>query len=223
MNIQNAISRGLNELHPYRLVPTLAAALVSGAVSIMVSVSLVTLIFSGELNCYVPAGVGIVLFSMIALRVVIALLSSFPSIIADVDILPSAILGIIAVSISTSMPGGAASSKTFLTITCAIALTSVLTGSFLFLLGQFRIGELIRLIPYPVIGGFLTGTGWLLVDGAISLMTDMPIKVARSEQACALGAAMAASVVAGIHDSLQEAQAKMGSGIEKENMFFRSP
>jgi len=178
MNLQIAISRGLHELHPSQLVPTLSAALVSGTVGILISVSFVTLIFGGELNCYVPAGVGIVLFSMIALRVVTALLSSFPSIIADVDALPSAILGIIAASISNSMPAGATASEAFLTITCAIALTSVLTGLLLFLLGQFRAGELIRLIPYPVIGGFLAGTGWLLFEGSIFVMTDMHINIA---------------------------------------------
>ena len=179
MNRQRAkISRGLQELHPCHLLPTLAAALVSGAVGIMISVSFVTLIFGGELNHLVPAGGGIVLFSMIALRVVTALLSSFPGIIADVDAFPSAILGIIVASISNSMPTGTTSSETFLTIAFAIALTSVFTGLFLFLLGQFRVGELIRLVPYPVIGGFLAGTGWLLVDGAIFVMTDMPINIA---------------------------------------------
>ena len=169
----------MRELHPCRLIPTLAAALVGGTVSIMVSVSFVTLIFYGDLNHYVPAGVGIVLYSMIALRVVTALLSSFPSIIADVDALPSAILGIIAVCISSSMPAGAISSETFVTITVAIALTSVFTGLFLFLLGQIKVGELLRLIPYPVIGGFLAGTGWLLIEGAIVVMADMPIDVMR--------------------------------------------
>ncbi len=45
---------------------------------------------------------------------------------------------------------------------------------------------------------------------------NMPIKVARSEQTCALGSAMAASVVAGIYPSIQDAQSKMGGGFEKE-------
>ena len=43
----------------------------------------------------------------------------------------------------------------------------------------------------------------------------MPIKVARSDQACALGSAMAASVVAGIHSNISEAQKAMGGGFEK--------
>jgi L-ribulokinase len=45
---------------------------------------------------------------------------------------------------------------------------------------------------------------------------NMPIKVARSEQACALGSAMAAAVAAGVHANTFEAQKQMGSGIETE-------
>jgi L-ribulokinase len=45
---------------------------------------------------------------------------------------------------------------------------------------------------------------------------NMPIKVASSDQTCALGSAMAASVVAGIHKDLPAARDAMGSGFEKE-------
>lgn len=45
---------------------------------------------------------------------------------------------------------------------------------------------------------------------------NMPILVVRSEQTCALGSAMAASVAAGIHPSLEVAQERMGRGFEKE-------
>lgn len=45
---------------------------------------------------------------------------------------------------------------------------------------------------------------------------NMPIKVARSEQACALGSAMAAAVAAGVYPTVPEARNKMGSGIETE-------
>ncbi len=44
----------------------------------------------------------------------------------------------------------------------------------------------------------------------------MPIKVARSEQACALGAAMFAAVVAGTHKNIAEAQQYMGQGFIAE-------
>ena len=45
---------------------------------------------------------------------------------------------------------------------------------------------------------------------------DMPIKVAKSDQACALGAAMFAAVAAGVYKTTAEAQAKMGQGFALE-------
>ena len=45
---------------------------------------------------------------------------------------------------------------------------------------------------------------------------NMPIKVVSSDQTCALGSAMTASVVAGIHKDISEAQKAMGGGFEKE-------
>jgi L-ribulokinase len=53
----------------------------------------------------------------------------------------------------------------------------------------------------------------------MQIVTDvmnMPIQVARHEQTCALGSAMAASVVAGLHGDFNTAQQAMGHGFEKE-------
>ena len=50
---------------------------------------------------------------------------------------------------------------------------------------------------------------------------NMPIKVARAEQVCALGSAMAASVVGGIYNTIEEAQDAMGNGFESE--YFPDP
>ena len=48
----------------------------------------------------------------------------------------------------------------------------------------------------------------------LSDVLNIPIKVVRSENACALGAAMFAAVAAGIYKNVQEAQKSMGSGFE---------
>lgn len=47
---------------------------------------------------------------------------------------------------------------------------------------------------------------------------NLPIRVHRSEQTCAVGAAMFASVVAGIHSSVEHAMDAMGQGFEKTYM-----
>ena len=45
---------------------------------------------------------------------------------------------------------------------------------------------------------------------------DMPIKVAKAEQACAFGASMFAAVAAGIYTKIEDAQQAMGQGFAKE-------
>ena len=50
----------------------------------------------------------------------------------------------------------------------------------------------------------------------LSDVLGMPIKVARVEQACAFGAAMFAAVVAGVYETIEEAQDAMGQGFAFE-------
>jgi L-ribulokinase len=50
----------------------------------------------------------------------------------------------------------------------------------------------------------------------VSDVLNMPVKVVRSEQACALGAAMFAAVAAGAHKDALTAQKAMGSGFDAE-------
>jgi len=50
----------------------------------------------------------------------------------------------------------------------------------------------------------------------VSDVLNMPIKVVRSEQTCALGSAMAAAVAGGIYDTFEVAQRNMGAGFEEE-------
>jgi len=50
---------------------------------------------------------------------------------------------------------------------------------------------------------------------------NMPIRIHRSEQTCAIGAAMFASVAAGIHPSVEEAMKAMGQGFDLE--YFPEP
>lgn len=45
---------------------------------------------------------------------------------------------------------------------------------------------------------------------------NMPIKVAKSDQTCALGSAMAAAVMSGIYKDIEAAQKAMGNGFERE-------
>ena len=50
----------------------------------------------------------------------------------------------------------------------------------------------------------------------LSDVLDMPIKVCKTEQACALGAAMFAATAAGVYSTIEDAQKAMNSGFAHE-------
>ena len=69
-------------------------------------------------------------------------------------------------SIAASMEGAPAEAK-FITVVVVVMLTSVLSGLLFVLIGGFKLSRLVRFIPYPVVGGFVAGTGLLLAEGAV--------------------------------------------------------
>jgi L-ribulokinase len=76
------------------------------------------------------------------------------------------------------------------------------------------ISEGIRIDGVIAIGGVAKKNPFVMQ--IVSDVLNMPIKVAASDQTCALGSAMAASVVAGIYKDIPAAQKAMGGGFEKE-------
>jgi L-ribulokinase len=76
------------------------------------------------------------------------------------------------------------------------------------------ISEGVRIDGVIALGGVAKKSPFVMQ--IVADVLNMPIKVARSEQACALGSAMAAAVVAGVYSNTAEAQKKMGGGIETE-------
>jgi L-ribulokinase len=76
------------------------------------------------------------------------------------------------------------------------------------------ISEGVRIDGLIAIGGVAKKNPFVMQ--IVSDVLNMPIKVVRSDQTCALGSAMAASVVAGVYKDISLAQKAMGSGFEKE-------
>jgi L-ribulokinase len=76
------------------------------------------------------------------------------------------------------------------------------------------ISEGVRIDGVIAIGGVAKKNPFVMQ--IVADVLNMPIKVASSDQTCALGAAMAASVVAGVYHDIPAAQKAMGGGFEKE-------
>lgn len=164
-------------LRPERIVPTLTAAVVVGVLEVVVATSFAALVFTGPLVVHLPAGIGLALVAAAAALVTVALLSSHRGMLASVQDISAAVLSVVAAAIVADLP--ADDPRIFMTVVAAIALSSLLTGGFFFVLGTFRLGDLIRFVPYPVVGGFLAGTGWLLFRGGMEVVSGVPLSLAR--------------------------------------------
>ncbi len=75
------------------LLPTLGAGVVAGTVAVMMAITYAAVIFSGELEVYQSAGIGLALFSAALLCAVNAMGSSYPGTIAVPQDAPAILLG----------------------------------------------------------------------------------------------------------------------------------
>jgi L-ribulokinase len=76
------------------------------------------------------------------------------------------------------------------------------------------ISEGVRIDGIVALGGVAKKSPFVMQ--VVADVLNMPILVARSEQACALGTAMAAATVAGLYPTVLDAQKAMGNGFEME-------
>ena len=162
-------------------IPSLIAGTISGIIFVVSAMALAALIFTGPLSSYLPQGIGILLVGSIIFALFSALTATYPLILSAPQDIPIAILALMAVSIGAGINGQMVAEEAFQFIFVAIGVTSVLVGLFFWILGRFRLGKLVRFIPFPVVGGFLAGTGWLIVKFSFTMMTDMDLTLVNLE------------------------------------------
>ncbi len=163
--------------YPERLFTGLTAGLISGTLTVIICTAFAALIFSGPLSGYVSRGISFILFGAFIIGSVTAMSSSYAGTIARPHEIPAAILALMASYMGSQTAGSLSVEAAFINVVVAIIITSFCAGAFFLLLGFLKAGNLIRFIPYPVIGGFLAGTGLLLMKGAFSVMTAKPFTI----------------------------------------------
>ncbi|MGH7334214.1 MAG: SLC26A/SulP transporter family protein [Candidatus Rokuibacteriota bacterium] len=158
-------------------IPDLAAGSVSALVTLSYSASYAALVFSGPtLEPFLPAGLHVALIAAALVALVLALCSSLPFAIGGPDSNATAVLAIMAASlagllVARGLPGQLVAGAVLL----MLAASAVVTGLLVFLLGVLRWGCLVRLLPYPVAGGFLAGSGFLVLSGAFKVLTGQSL------------------------------------------------
>jgi SulP family sulfate permease len=147
------------------------AGTICSVLTIAYSLSYAALIFTGPLQHFLSYGIAVTFLSAAVGGAIVALRSSLPFAIAGPD---SSISVVIAALVATVVQRLVASGSTELVVPAviAMALATALTGLLMCVLGFTHAGRAIRFMPYPVIGGFLGATGWLMVTGAMQVVTD---------------------------------------------------
>ena len=170
----------MTENYKENLLPSLIAGTINGIIFIVSAMSLAALIFTGPLSAYLPQGIGIMLVGSIIFALFSAMTATYPLILIAPQDIPIAILALMAITISTGIGDQLSAEDVYQFIFVAIGLTSILVGVFFWVLGRFKLGKLVRFIPFPVVGGFMAGTGWLIVKFSFTMMTDMDLTLSNA-------------------------------------------
>ncbi len=169
-SVVGADSRFGNQKFRAAMTDVFAGAICS-VLSIAYCLSYAALIFTGPLENLLAYGVAVTFLSAAVGGAVVALRSSIPFAIAGPD---SSISVVLAAMVATLVQRLVADGGNHLLepTLIALSLSTALTGGLLCVLGYANAGRAIRFVPYPVIGGFLGATGWLMITGAIQVIAD---------------------------------------------------
>ncbi|MGQ2969339.1 MAG: SLC26A/SulP transporter family protein [Allorhizobium sp.] len=157
---------------PGRSAPLIAPvlfAVIAGIDGLGTSIAFAALIFAGPLAAGFGMGVGVILLSSIVMALWIALRSRYPSSIGQVQEASIAILAT-AIAASAAHLEFAPQEVKVATAFAILGSSAVVTGLVFWIFGLCRFGRLVRFMPYPVVAGFLAGSGWLLIQGAVMMV-----------------------------------------------------
>ncbi len=135
------------------------------------SIAYAAIVFAGPFATDLGIGVTLALFTGAVLGLIVAWRSTIPSVIGNAQSGTAVVLGAIAAALAELTPAPAQ----LATLLVVIAFASLGLGLSFLLLGAFRLGNAIRYVPFPVIGGFLGYVAWLLARGAFAAMTGEPL------------------------------------------------
>ena len=153
-----------------RVTSSVTAGVVVGVVEVVFASSFAALLFGGRLSDRIADGVGLNIGAAALVLVAIALSSGRAGVVGSTQDSTAAVLAVVAGSVVARVADPATA---FLTVVAVIAVSTFLSGAVMVALGALRIGGLVRFMPYPVVGGFLAGTGWLLAKGSLEVMTGV--------------------------------------------------
>ncbi len=152
-------------------IPAFSLGFLSAVDNVASGFAFAALLFPPTLAAGLGYGLGVILLSSIVIPLFLAIKSSMSNNVGMVQEEGFAILAIAVAAMLSSM-SGVQEEVRIATVLVVLGLSSVLTGIFFVIFGYFKLGSLVRFLPFPVIAGFLAGTGWLLIDGGMIMVAS---------------------------------------------------
>ncbi|MBE0612876.1 MAG: cyclic nucleotide-binding domain-containing protein [Burkholderiales bacterium] len=171
---------------PKFLATDLSLGAINGIDYVLWGYTFSSMIFTGALSGYLPVAVAVLMVSSTIIAVVVATTSDFPVNVAGLAEQAVAILATVAILMNGRMGEFAGVDAAAATMFVIMALTTLLFGVCLHLAAKFNLSLIIQLMPFPVVCGFLAGTGWLFFSAAITTMTDAEVEFAHLSRLFAL-------------------------------------
>ena len=148
------------------------AGVVSAIVTIVYCVSFSALIFQGDLAVGLSLGLWGLLMGAAVTGIYIALTTSLIPADAGPDTPAVAVMSVLAATIGGQvLARGGSPELAAVHALLGLTFATAVTGGVLYVLGRYKLGQLVRFVPYPVISGFLAASGWLLISGALEVIT----------------------------------------------------
>ncbi|MEI7599918.1 MAG: SulP family inorganic anion transporter [Aestuariivirga sp.] len=164
-----------SSLHAQQLVTSLTAGLIAGIRTILGSASMVVLVMPNGLPGGIAPALELILTGGVVVGALVALFSSYPGVVAQVQDGPAVIIGVMATALAATMGSSVPPALAVLVVLASANVAAFAAGAVFYGLGVFRLGALMRFIPFPVVGGFLAGSGLLILLGAIPVLTGVAI------------------------------------------------
>lgn len=158
-----------------------ASGMVASLVTLAHCLSFSALVFAGDLSPGLPMALWGFMLATAVVTLLSGSLTTLPPILAGPRNPAVAVMAVLAATVlAAAQQRGMAPPEAARHVLVALAMASLLTGALIWLLGTFRLGQAVRFVPYPVIGGFLAASGVLLIAGGVQVGTGIRLEWSRA-------------------------------------------
>ena len=155
-----------------RLALLVLTAVAVGAFTVTLNLSVAAIIYQGDLARFIDRGIALTLLGTVPMALLGTFVLGYRGTICQPQDAPAIVLSLAAGTIAV-LPG----ERAFATTAALVVVTSLASGLCAWLLGRHAPRVRRTLIPYPVLGGFIAATGYLLVAGGLGIAIGAPVEL----------------------------------------------